>query len=258
MSEEKQARLDECLDEMKQARKSYTCYWSEVVSVEPTEVRDVYNLTTDVSHSLIANGMVVANCGEQPLSAYSVCNLGAINLARFYDAGKHDVAWDALGQTVHYSVRFLDNDRHDALLLRGECAGAGAERRIGLGTMGIAELMIRLGIRYGSDEAVEFIDRLYEFITVNAYQTSIELAAEKGSFSRFDAEKFLESGFMQTMPDEVREGVRTRGIRNVTLLTQAPTALTGSMVNTSTHRAVLLVEVLPQEPGRDCMKRMRP
>jgi ribonucleoside-diphosphate reductase alpha chain len=108
------------------------------------------------------------------------------------------------------------------------------ERRVGLNNMGLAELMIRLGIRYGSDESVEFIDRLYAFIARASYDTSIELAQEKGAFPQFDAEKFVQSGFMQSMPKDIREKVRKHGIRNVTLLTQAPTGTTGTMVNTST------------------------
>ncbi|MBE2271145.1 MAG: hypothetical protein IAE80_23125 [Anaerolinea sp.] len=108
------------------------------------------------------------------------------------------------------------------------------ERRVGLNNMGLAELMIRLGIRYGSDASVKFIDKLYSFIARAAYETSAELAAEKGAFPMFDAEKFLQSGFMQSMPDDVRRKVKQSGMRNVTLLTQAPTGTTGTMVNTST------------------------
>jgi len=136
---------------------------------------------------------------------------------------------------VRYATRFLDdvidntpyffNENRDMQM---------SERRVGLGTMGIAELMLHLGIRYGSDESVDFIDKVYRAITVTAYETSIEIAAEKGSFPKFDSEKFLESGFMHQMPEHVREGVREKGIRNVTLLTQAPTGTTGTMVNTST------------------------
>ncbi|RMG89311.1 MAG: ribonucleoside-diphosphate reductase, adenosylcobalamin-dependent, partial [Chloroflexi bacterium] len=171
----------------------------------------------------------------QPLGAYSVCNLGAINLARFYDADKGDVAWDDLRQAVRYAVRFLDDviDSTPYFFPENEAVQQG-ERRIGLGTMGIAELMIRLGIRYGSDESVEFIDRLYELIATETYEASIELAKEKGAFPNFDAEKFLESGYMQQMPEEIRQKIAEHGIRNVTLLTQAPTGTTGTMVNTST------------------------
>jgi ribonucleoside-diphosphate reductase alpha chain len=189
-----------------------------------------------MANSWYFNPLISTNpCGEQPLGAFSVCNLGAINLSRFYDDEKHDVKWDELRQTVQYATRFLDNviDTTPYFFKENEVVQMD-ERRVGLGTMGIAELMIRLGIRYGSDESVEFIDRVYKLITVTAYETSSTIAKEKGAFPKFDAEKFLESGFMQVMPEDLRETIRKDGIRNVTLLTQAPTGTTGTMVNTST------------------------
>lgn len=189
-----------------------------------------------MANSWYFNPLVSTNpCGEQPLGAWSVCNLGAINLAKFYDEEHHDVLWDDLRQTVRYAVRFLDNVIDDTpYFFKENYERQMSERRIGLGTMGIAELMIKLGIRYGSDESVTFIDKLYKLIATEAYDMSAEIAAEKGSFPMFDAEKFLESGFMMQMPSEIREKIRKNGIRNVTLLTQAPTGTTGTMVNTST------------------------
>ncbi|HEY8449659.1 MAG TPA: ribonucleoside-diphosphate reductase, adenosylcobalamin-dependent, partial [Bacillota bacterium] len=83
-------------------------------------------------------------------------------------------------------------------------------------------------------EAVAFTDKLYRFIAVEAYKASIDLAREKGPFPAFDAEKFLQSGFMRRMPEEVRELVRQHGIRNVTVLTQAPTGTVGTLMDTST------------------------
>jgi ribonucleoside-diphosphate reductase alpha chain len=100
--------------------------------------------------------------------------------------------------------------------------------------MGLAEMMIRLKIRYGSQESTDFLDKLYKFIASEAYLASADNAAEKGVFTHFDTEKFLQSGFMEGMPAEVRQAVSEKGIRNVTLLTQAPTGTTGTMVNTST------------------------
>lgn len=103
--------------------------------------------------------------------------------------------------------------------------------------MGLAELMIRLEVRYGSPESLEFLDKLYGFMAKEAYLASTEIAAEKGSFPAFDAEPFLQSGFMRHMTEaypEVGAAVRERGIRNVTVLTQAPTGSTGTMVGTST------------------------
>ncbi len=172
-------------------------------------------------------------CGEEPLPGFGVCNLGAINLSKFVHEG--EVAWDDLGKTVRYSVRFLDNVIDATPYFFDEIyAQQKAERRIGLNTMGLAEMMIRLGIRYGSDESVKFIDQLYRFISSEAYFASAETAAEKGPFPMFEAEKFLQSGYMEAMPEEVRACVRERGMRNVTLLTQAPTGTIGTMVNTST------------------------
>lgn len=189
-----------------------------------------------MANSWYFNPLISTNpCGEQPLGAFSVCNLGALNLAKFYDEDSHDVAWDDLRKAVHYAVRFLDNVIDSTPYFFEENAKVqGGERRIGLGTMGIAELMIRLGIRYGSEESLDFIDRVYKFIAVESYTMSSDIAREKGAFPMFDAEKFLESGFMQSMPKDVRARVRKNGIRNVTLLTQAPTGTTGTMVNTST------------------------
>lgn len=172
-------------------------------------------------------------CGEEPLPDYGVCNLGAINLPRFHKNGV--VNWADLGKAVRYAVRFLD-DVIDVTpyLTEANRTQQLSERRVGLGTMGLSELLIRMGLRYGSDESLQFVDKLYKFIATEAYLASIGLAEQKGDFPAFDRSKFLASGFMQGMPDEVRSGVMTGGIRNVTLLTQAPTGSTGTMVGTST------------------------
>ncbi|MCQ3973347.1 MAG: adenosylcobalamin-dependent ribonucleoside-diphosphate reductase [Anaerolineae bacterium] len=172
-------------------------------------------------------------CGEQGLPGWGVCNLGALNLARFVKEGQ--VEWDKLGRAVRYAVRFLDNviDSTPYFFEENKKQQLG-ERRVGLGTMGLAEMMIRLKIRYGSAESVEFLDKLYRFIASEAYLASADNATEKGVFPMFEADKFLQSGFMQGMPEPVRQTIREKGIRNVTLLTQAPTGTTGTMVNTST------------------------
>lgn len=177
-------------------------------------------------------------CGEQGLPGWGVCNLGAINLNRFVKSdkvGEGKVEWEKLGTAIHYAVRFLDNviDTTPYFYEENERQQK-SERRVGLNTMGLAEMMIRMGIRYGSDESVKFIDKLYEFIAREAYTASAEIAAEKGAFPQFDAEKFLQSGYMQKMPNDIRELVRQKGSRNVTLLTQAPNGTIGTMVGTST------------------------
>ncbi|MCW1970410.1 MAG: adenosylcobalamin-dependent ribonucleoside-diphosphate reductase [Anaerolineae bacterium] len=174
-------------------------------------------------------------CGEQGLPGWGVCNLGAVNLAKFYDANKCDVAWRDLGETVRIAVRFLDNVIDATPYFFDEnYAQQQKERRVGLNTMGLAELMLRLGIRYGSAESVRWLDRLYEFIATESYEASIELAQERGAFPAFDADKHLQSGFMKSLPQRICEKVAKHGIRNVTLLTQAPNGTIGTMVDTST------------------------
>ncbi len=209
---------------------------ASVVSVEDTgREEEVYDLYEPNTLTWITNGYVSFDCGEQGLPAWGVCNLGALNLSKFYDEEANDVDWDDLDVSVRYATRFLDNVIDSTPYFFDENAQQQlGERRVGLNNMGLAELMIRLGIRYGSEESTKFIDKLYSFITRAAYETSVELAQEKGAFPKFDAEKFVQSGFMQAMPEDIRASVKEHGIRNVTLLTQAPNGTTGTMVNTST------------------------
>lgn len=178
-------------------------------------------------------------CGEQGLPAWGVCNLGALNLGKFVVPGKRvgegEVDWDELGQAVRVAVRFLDDVIDSTPYFFEENRRQQTnERRVGMGVMGLADMLIRIGIKYGSPESCEFLDQLFGFIAKEAYLASADNAAEKGSFPKFDAEKFLQSGFMRGMPEEVREAVAEKGCRNVTLLTVAPTGTTGTMVGTST------------------------
>lgn len=187
-----------------------------------------------MSNSWYFSPLICTNpCGEQPLPAFGICNLGALNLSRFAYDGQ--VLWDDLRQAVRYAVRFLDNviDATPYFFEENQ-AQQGRERRVGLGIMGLADMLIRLKIRYGSDECLKFLDQLGEVIASEAYLASSANAAEKGAFPMFDAEKLLQSGYMQAMPEHVREKIREQGLRNVTLLTVAPTGTTGTMVGTST------------------------
>ena len=174
-------------------------------------------------------------CGEQPLPAWGVCNLGHVNLAKHIDATTKDVDWNKLKTTVMQAVRFQDNVI-DATpyFFKENFDQQMSERRVGMGTLGLAEMLIQLGLRYGSAEGVKFIDKLYQFIAITAYETSVDLAREKGAFPQFDSAKFLQSGYMTNMPEYIRHLVGKYGIRNVTIMTQAPTGTVGTMVGTST------------------------
>lgn len=206
-------------------------------SAEPGVVfMEYYN---QMSNSWYFNPIICTNpCGEQGLPGWGVCNLSAVNLSKFYDEKNHDVDWADLATTTRYSVRFLDNviDKTPYHFPENE-ANQKKERRVGLGTMGLAELMIKLNIRYGSPESLEFLDKLYGFMAREAYLASAEIAGEKGSFQAFDTEKYLQSGFMKNITEtypEVGASIRKHGMRNVTVITQAPTGSTGTMVGTST------------------------
>ncbi|WP_405110860.1 adenosylcobalamin-dependent ribonucleoside-diphosphate reductase [Paenibacillus sp. FSL K6-1217] len=215
----------------------HTIIQSAWKSAEPGVVfMEYYN---QMSNSWYFNPIICTNpCGEQGLPGWGVCNLSAVNLSKFYDAENHDVDWADLATTTRYSVRFLDNviDKTPYHFPENE-ANQKLERRVGLGTMGLAELMIKLNIRYGSPESLEFLDKLYGFMAREAYLASAEIAGEKGSFQAFDTDPYLQSGFMRNITEvypEVGESIRKHGMRNVTVITQAPTGSTGTMVGTST------------------------
>jgi ribonucleoside-diphosphate reductase alpha chain len=206
-------------------------------SAEPGVVfMEYYN---QMSNSWYFNPIICTNpCGEQGLPAWGVCNLSAINLSKFYDEDKHDVDWDELSKVVRYSTRFLDNviDKTPYHFEENRINQQN-ERRVGLGTMGLAELMIKLNIRYGSPESLLFLDQIYGFMAKEAYLASADIAEEKGSFKQFECDKFLQSGFMKSMTSvypEVGAAIQKKGMRNVTVITQAPTGSTGTMVGTST------------------------
>lgn len=189
-----------------------------------------------MANSYYFNPPIATNpCGEQPLGANSVCNLGAINLAKMYNPVTKNVNWELLSTVTATAVRFLDNviDVTPYFSEANEEVQK-AERRVGLGVMGLADLFIQMGIRYGDDASVLLTGEIYRRIAYEAYIASTNLALEKGSFPEFNPEQFNDSGFMQGMSAELRSKVAMDGIRNVTLLTQAPTGTTGTMVNTST------------------------
>lgn len=206
----------------------------QITSLENLEEReDVYCFTEPKNHSGIFNGILTAQCGEQPLPGWGVCNLGHINLSKMYANG--DVDWKTLKKTVTLAVRFLDNVIDiTPYFFEQNRKQQKLERRIGLGSIGLAELLIRAKIRYGSPECEAFINKLYKFIAVTAYEASVELGKEKGVFPNCFSDKLLKSDFMKRMPAELRDKIQKHGLRNITLLTQAPTGTVGTMVGTST------------------------
>ncbi|MGR3764991.1 vitamin B12-dependent ribonucleotide reductase [Rossellomorea sp. NS-SX7] len=201
----------------------------------------------DMTNAKAYGQKVVATnpCGEQPLAPFSVCNLAAVNLAQFADKDTKTVNFDKLKKTVEVGVRMQDNviDATPYFLEENKKQALG-ERRVGLGVMGLADLLIYCEKEYGSEEGNKLVDEVFEVIATTAYRASVELSKEKGSFPFLTGETaeeterlrkaFINTGFMKKMPEDVRENILTHGIRNSHLLTVAPTGSTGTMVGVST------------------------
>ena len=205
------------------------------------------SLSNEMTNAKAYGQKVVATnpCGEQPLAPYSVCNLAAVNLAKFANKETKTVDFEALRETVKVGVRMQDNviDATPYFLEENKKQALG-ERRVGLGVMGLADLLIYCEKEYGSEEGNKLIDEVFKTIAVAAYEESIELGKERGSFPFLqgmnDEETkrlrvaFTNTGFMKKMPEHIREGVLEHGIRNSHLLTVAPTGSTGTMVGVAT------------------------
>jgi ribonucleoside-diphosphate reductase alpha chain len=201
----------------------------------------------DMTNAKAYGQKVVATnpCGEQPLAPFSVCNLAAVNLAEMANKETKTVDFEKLQQTVAVGVRMQDNVINATpYFLEENKKQALGERRVGLGVMGLHDLLIYCESEYGSEEGNQLVDSVFEVIATTAYKTSVELAKEKGSFPFLTGESpvetnrlrqaFTETGFMKKMPEEIRHSIIECGIRNSHLLTVAPTGSTGTMVGVST------------------------
>lgn len=161
-------------------------------------------------------------CGEIWLAPYESCCLGHLVLPRFINKGKID--YELLGESIRMGVRFLDNVHSVNVYPLPEMEHKGQRlRRLGLGTTGLADMLVLMGLKYGTEEANTLIDKLYRFISKQAYEASIMLAVEKGAFEGCDPEKHLKSGFVKRMTPKIKSLLREHGIRNCALLTIAPT-----------------------------------
>ena len=172
-------------------------------------------------------------CGEQGLGEWGVCNLGAINLVHFIDKNGN-VKYDELEKHVRKGVRFLDEviDKNNYTMPQIK-EKQEKIRRIGLGTMGLADALILAGVKYGTEESLNWIDDVYSFIRNKAYDESVELAKEKGTAPSFDKKEFANKYFIKKLPDELQDKIYENGIRNLSILTQAPTGSTGMLSGVS-------------------------
>ncbi len=171
-------------------------------------------------------------CGEQGLPPWGVCNLGALNLSAFVEDGKMD--WERLAEKSKVAMRFLDNvvDANEYFIEENRVAQL-STRRTGLGTMGLADALIKMHIPYGSEESVPVIERIYATIRDAAYEASADIATEKDPFPKFDRNKYMQGQFIKRLPKAIQEKISKQGIRNAVLLTQAPTGTTSLLSGVS-------------------------
>jgi ribonucleoside-diphosphate reductase alpha chain len=231
LSEKKQNRLEEKLSNYTRDIRQED-FFATFESLTPDGEEEVYDLTEPEAHQFVANGLVISNCGEQPLPPYGVCNLGALNLSAFVENGKMD--WRRLAEMSKIAMRFLDNvvDANDYFIKENEEAQL-STRRTGLGTMGLADALIKMKIAYGSDESLPVIERIYATIRDAAYEASSDIAVEKAAFPRFDRDKYMQGRFIQRLPQAIQDKIYKQGIRNAVLLTQAPTGTTSLLAGVS-------------------------
>ncbi len=176
-------------------------------------------------------------CGEVPLEAGGACNLGSVNLSRMVVNGYKDTAeidFKRLEKTVHTLIRFLDNviswnERVNALEKQSEAAKL--TRRLGLGVMGIADMLNQLGLGYDSEEGMKTIEKIMKFIADKAYEASALLAEEKGPSPIYEYEKYKESPFFQeSISQQTRDLIQEKGLRNIAMLSIAPTGTISNII----------------------------
>lgn len=171
-------------------------------------------------------------CGEQPLGAWAVCNLASVSLPTFVEDG--EMSYQKLYDTVKIAIRFMDNVVNTTGYYydenRKQQSGI---RRVGLSGMGLGDALIKMKKRYGSKEAEPIVEKIYRTIRDASYESSSEIAAEKGVFPKFDKEKYLKGHFIKKLPKDIREKIRKDGIRNAVILTQAPTGTTSLLSGVS-------------------------
>lgn len=217
----------------------------KVVSIKPYGTEDVFCFNEPKNHTFIANGCITGNCAEEPLPAGGSCLLGSLNLSEFVKnpfTDKAEVDIDSLQVAAIEATNALNEVLRDGLKLHPleEQQNTVREwRQIGLGTLGLGDMLIKLGIKYGSPESLKVIQTVYRNIAISAIACSISLAKIYGPFPKCDermTEAIIASDFIQNLhPDnEMLEDIKRYGLYNSQLLTCAPTGTIGTMLQVST------------------------
>ena len=206
-----------------------TDLWNKIISSAHASAEPgllFWDTMTDYHNAEYCSPLVSTNpCAEQPLPDGGCCNLGAVNLERFVDENQNFMV-EEFKETVEIGTRFLDNvvdynlDRH---ALEDQKKNAMNDRRVGMGILGLGDMLVKMGIKYDSEDAIQTIDQIMAIFRDSTYETSINLAKEKGKFPHFEWKGYNKSKFVKSLPKSLRERIKNNGIRNCTLTTVAPT-----------------------------------
>jgi len=203
--------------------------WNDIIfhahtSAEPGLL--FWDTMKDYHNAEYCSPLVSTNpCAEQPLPDGGCCNLGAVNLERFVDE-KGNFMIEQFKDTVGIATRFLDNvvdynvDRH---ALEDQKENAMNDRRVGLGILGLGDMLVRMGIKYDSEDALQTIDQIMQIFRDTTYETSSDLSIEKGQYPHFEWAGYSKSKFVKNLPKTLQNKIKKNGIRNCTLTTVAPT-----------------------------------
>ena len=171
-------------------------------------------------------------CGEICMSPDDCCCLASLVLPRFVKNEKID--WETLREVIFVGTRFLDDvltvNNYPLPQIAEMCSNL---RRLGLGIMGLHDMLLMCGMKYNSPEGLELVDAVMKFIKNRSYEASIELAKEKGPFPVFDRDKYLKSNFVKGLKPTIRKAIAEHGIRNCALNTIAPTGTTSMVAGVS-------------------------
>ncbi len=233
----KQHKLDDFVQRLTRGfnRESFVATIKDIVADGEEEVFDI---TVPGPHSFVANGITISNCGEQMLHANNSCNLGSIDLSKFYkkigDGINADecVEWERLAQVTQLSTQFLDNvvDAGDFPLEEIDDV-VKRTRPVGLGIMGFADLCLKLQITYGSQDSIDLMDKVMGFVRKESWKASLKIGAEKGAFPEFEANREAYDKFIYDEIGISRDVPLTP--RNYETTTIAPTGTISLVAETS-------------------------